>query len=138
MKRAKRLLVLVIDDRAETREVMRQMLEALGARVILARNGQHALETLASARPDLILCDLVMPGMDGFEFVRRLRADPRRRHLRVVALTGLGEDHDYLRTLEAGFDGHLIKPADYTVLARFLEPFLARAREPRRRPRRIA
>jgi CheY-like chemotaxis protein len=71
---------------------------------------------LATEEPDAILCDLRMPGLDGFELLRRLRADPHRAHLRVIAVSGFARQTDYQRTSEAGFDGHVSKPFDIATI----------------------
>jgi two-component system CheB/CheR fusion protein len=129
--------VLVVEDHADSRAMLRQMLEALGARVLVAEDGQQALGLMAEDQADLILCDLLMPWMDGFTLIQRLRAVPRWRNARIIALTGLGYESDYQRTWEAGFDGHIVKPVDFETLSEALERYLPRP--PRRaagRPRR--
>ncbi|MNW04685.1 Polar-differentiation response regulator DivK [compost metagenome] len=75
----------------------------------------------ASVRPDVVLLDLGMPTMDGFETARRLREIPELRHARIVALTGFGQPDDRRRTRAAGFDLHLVKPADLGALTRMLD-----------------
>jgi CheY-like chemotaxis protein len=109
--------VLVVDDHEDSRNVLRQMVEWFGARVHTARNGHGALAWLDKQTPDLLLLDLRMPGMDGFTVFQRLRADPRFSKLRAIAVTALGSDDDVMRTWEAGFDGHLVKPIDFETLA---------------------
>jgi CheY-like chemotaxis protein len=109
--------VLVVDDHEDSRNVLRQMVEWFGARVHTARNGLGALAWLDKQTPDLLLLDLRMPGMDGFTVFQRLRADPRFSKLRAIAVTALGSDDDVMRTWEAGFDGHLVKPIDFETLA---------------------
>ncbi len=118
------MTVLAIEDHADSREMMRQMLEALGIRPLLAEHGQQALAVLVHEQPDLILCDLLMPRMDGFTFIARVRSEPRWRNKRVVALTGLGYESDYQRTWQAGFDGHLVKPIDLEGLTEVLQRYL--------------
>ena len=112
--------VLVVDDHEDSRNLLRQMVEWFGARVHTARSGQVALACLEKETPDLLLLDLRMPGMDGFTVFRRLRADPRFSKLRAIAVTALGSDDDVMRTWEAGFDGHLVKPIDFETLAHAL------------------
>jgi len=116
--------VLVVEDQGDSRDMMRQMLEALGLRVFVAEDGQQALGLLEEEAPDLILCDLLMPRIDGFTLVERLRSDPRRRATPVVAVTGLGYDSDYQRTWVAGFDGHLVKPIDIEIVIETLRRYL--------------
>lgn len=109
--------ILVVDDDADAREVLRQMVEWFGARVYTARDGREALDLLETEVPDLLLLDLRMPRLDGFGVFAHVRADPRLGKLRAIAVTALGRDDDVMRTLEAGFDGHLVKPIDFDVLA---------------------
>lgn len=133
--------VLVIEDHADSREMMRQMLEALGVRVVLAADGQQALSLLDDEDPDLIFCDLLMPWVDGFMFIERLRSHPHWKAKRIVAVTGLGYESDYQKTWEAGFDGHLLKPIEIETLIETLsrhlprrEPAIARRANTARRP----
>jgi signal transduction histidine kinase/CheY-like chemotaxis protein len=111
------LAILVVEDSVDTAEATRLLLQDLGARVAVAKNGLEALDVLAGDTPDAVVCDLRMPGLDGFEFLRRLRADRRQAHLPVVALSGFASAGDFQRTHEAGFDGHVGKPFDATALA---------------------
>jgi CheY-like chemotaxis protein len=109
--------ILVVEDHEDALNVSRALLEHYGARVLAARHGAEALALLETERPDLVLCDLRMPVMDGFAFMARLRRDPRLARLTVIAVTALGEYPDVLQTWEAGFDGHLAKPVDAATLA---------------------
>jgi two-component system CheB/CheR fusion protein len=112
--------VLVVEDDADGREVLRQMLTELGVRVLLAQDGHEALGHLRHERPALALVDLKMPVMDGFAVARQVRADSALRHLRLVALTGYAGPEHHQACLAAGFDGHLIKPAKPALLARLV------------------
>lgn len=114
------LTALVVDDEPSSRQAVRAVLEACGARVLVARDGREALAILSAGPSDVVLCDLRMPVMDGFELIRRLRAEPAHARLRVYALTALAQPHDYLQTLAAGFDGHLAKPVEWDRLVRVL------------------
>jgi CheY-like chemotaxis protein len=116
--------VLVIEDHADSREMMRQMLEALGVRVVLAADGQQALSLFGAEDPDLIFCDLLMPWVDGYMFIERLRSYPHWKTKRIVAVTGLGYESDYQKTWEAGFDGHLLKPIAIETLIETLSRHL--------------
>jgi CheY-like chemotaxis protein len=102
--------VLVVEDNPDHRETTQRLLEHLGARVVTAENGDDGLGAVLVHQPDLVLVDLVMPGMDGYEFARRLRSDPKYWRLRLVALTGLGDETSVLKSWSLGFDGHLVKP----------------------------
>lgn len=134
------ITVLVVDDNPDARAIISQMLEPLGARVLLARDGSEALGMLRNAAPDVILCDLLMPRMDGFELSERIRRDPRRARVPLVAVTALGSAPDYLQTWEAGFDAHISKPIDDRELASVVRLLARRGRVPprpaarRRRP----
>jgi CheY-like chemotaxis protein len=122
-------VVLVLEDNPEHRTVTRVMLERLGAEVLLAANGAEGLDQLRRRTPDLILCDLRMPGMDGIEFARRVRAQPRHRRARLIALTALDPWDSALKTWSVGFDAHLTKPVTIETLAA-LNRFLVRPPRP--------
>jgi two-component system CheB/CheR fusion protein len=114
--RLKGVRILVVDDHDDAREAMSMMLEPLGVTVDLARNGPDALNIAKQHPPDVIFCDLRMPGMDGFAFLERVRNDPGLRRSRVIAVSGLASEDDVKRTWQAGFDGHLVKPITYDGL----------------------
>ncbi len=110
------LLILVIEDTEDSLESTRLMLEVLGAKVLVARNGIDALQVLVENEPDLILCDLRMPHMDGYEFMRELSRTQGVDHTPVIAVTGLTGLSERERTQSAGFQGHLNKPFDDRAL----------------------
>lgn len=110
------LAVLLVEDSPDTREATQLMLELLGARVLLACDGAEALAVLQTEAPDVVLCDLRMPRMDGFELIRRLRQDPRHAHRPAVSVSGFTSAADRQRSRDAGFDDHLGKPFDTAVL----------------------
>jgi CheY-like chemotaxis protein len=116
--------VLVVEDEPDSRDVLRQILRSLGVEPLLARDGREGLDVLARRRPAAILCDLLMPGMDGFAFLRTVRREPAFAAIPVVAVTALGGPDDLHRTWSAGFDGHLTKPVDYDTLAALLDRVL--------------
>jgi CheY-like chemotaxis protein len=124
------IVLLLVEDDADARETTRMLLEHHGASVVTAKSGREGLRRLQMIHPDAIVCDILMPGMDGFEFVRALRASPRWVDLPVIALTALGNDRDYFDTWAAGFQAHLAKPADDAVLAAIILRVLG---QPRRR-----
>lgn len=104
--------VLVVDDMEPNRRLMQAKLEAKYYTVFLAKDGPNALESAAHHQPDIILLDVMMPGMDGYEVCRRLKSNPATRHIPVVMLTALTDRDDRLRGLEAGADDFLSKPVD--------------------------
>ena len=89
-----------------------RVLEDAGAEVLAAEGGETALQLLDSAPPGVLVCDLGMPGMDGYEVARRLRQQPGTEKTVLAALTGWGQQEDRRRTAEAGFDHHLVKPPE--------------------------
>ncbi len=104
-------LVLVVDDNRDAAETLAQIVELLGHRVDVAHDGAEALAKADARRPDVVLCDIGLPGMDGFDLARRLRA----RHgdaMRILAVSGYAQQEDLALATEAGFDGHLAKPVD--------------------------
>ncbi len=102
--------VLVVEDDPDTREMLRRVLEAEAARVVTAASGSEALAALEHATPDVLICDIGMPGEDGYAVLRRLRA--RHGDLPAIALTAYAGQDDRERALAAGFQRHLAKPVD--------------------------
>jgi two-component system CheB/CheR fusion protein len=128
------LSVLLVEDHPDHRELGRTLLTHLGARVDVAEDGERGLEQMRKKYPDLVLCDLLMPHMDGYEFARRVRRIPDCERVRLVALTCLHDDTAYLRTWCAGFDAHLEKPVTLAKLNEVAERFMLT--RPARRPQR--
>jgi CheY-like chemotaxis protein len=109
--------ILVVDDNQDAAESLRLLLTHTGAEVSVAHDGPEALETFERCRPHMVLLDIGMPSMDGYEVARRLRASPQQQpRPSIVALTGWGQDEDRKRVREAGFDHHLVKPVDLGAL----------------------
>lgn len=121
--------VLIVEDTPEQRDIFTKYLQFVGARTIEATNGREGLEMAFAHRPDMILLDLAMPVMDGWEMLRRLRASPELAHIPVVAVTGQKDGREALA--EAGVRGTLEKPlAPFRILEeveRCLGPFDDRA-----------
>jgi signal transduction histidine kinase len=107
--------ILIVEDNVDARETLRKLLELQGHRVRVAAEGATALEAVRAAPPEVALVDIGLPGMDGYEIARRVRANPGRR-VTLIALTGYGLPEDRRRSAEAGFDLHLVKPVDYEKL----------------------
>ncbi|HEV8306556.1 MAG TPA: GAF domain-containing protein [Methylomirabilota bacterium] len=116
--------VLVIEDYADAREALRLVLELGGHRVEVAEDGVRGLELACRSRPEFALIDIGLPGLDGYEVARRLRATPEGQRMYLIALTGYGQPADRRRALEAGFDTHLVKPVDPAELASILGAFV--------------
>jgi CheY-like chemotaxis protein len=112
--------VLVVEDNKPSAESMVMLLELYGHKVRVAENGRAALDAIARERPDLMLIDIGLPRMDGYELARRIRRQKAGRRLKLVALTGFGRDEDRQRALDAGFDVHLVKPVNIDELKRLI------------------
>jgi CheY-like chemotaxis protein len=108
--------VLVVDDNVDAAESLGMVLDLLGAEVRVVNSGSDALATMASYAPTVVVLDIGMPGMDGYEVARRIRADRRYDGVTLIAMTGWGQDEDRRRTRAEGFDHHLIKPPDIVAL----------------------
>jgi signal transduction histidine kinase len=120
--------VLVIEDSVDAAESMRLLLTLCGHQVEVAAAGSAGLDAARARRPDVVLCDIGLPGgMDGYAVARALRADPALATTHLIALTGYGQAEDQRRAREAGFDLHLVKPIDFNELQRILASLAARA-----------
>ena len=104
--------VLVIDDNLPAGETLKWVMEAAGHEVCLATNGVTALSKIRDFIPDVVLSDISMPKMDGYETCKRMRQDPRLKNTLFIAQTGLDSAHSRRLSQEAGFKHHLIKPVD--------------------------
>jgi PAS domain S-box-containing protein len=116
--------ILVVDDNRDAASSLAMLLELTGNTVRTANDGAHALREAGAFHPDVVLLDIGMPEMDGYEVARALRASPRGSQLVVVAVTGWGQDQDRQQAAAAGFDGHLVKPLEPDALARLLDRLL--------------
>ena len=112
--------VLVVDDNPDAGDSLAMILEVLGAEVRVARSGSEAIDMFGGYRPSVVLLDIGMPGMNGYEVARALRTCFPEHATTLVALTGWGQEDDRRRAREAGFDHHLVKPADLDVLQHLL------------------
>lgn len=110
------LKILVVDDNRDAAEALRILLTQVGAEVCVAHDGKEALAVFEACSPRVVLLDIGMPDMDGYEVARRLRSLARAPRVSLVALTGWGQDEDRRRVREAGFDHHLVKPVDFADL----------------------
>jgi signal transduction histidine kinase len=116
---AESLRVLVVDDSPDAAESLAKLLRLAGHEVLVAHDGQRALEIAAADRPTVMLLDIGLPGMDGYEVCRRMRQQGFSK-ARIIAVTGYGQDRDRQRSREAGFDSHAIKPVDPSELMKLV------------------
>jgi PAS domain S-box-containing protein len=112
--------VLVVDDNVDAARTLSIVVKVLGSEVRIANDGKEAIALAAEFLPDLILMDIGMPVMNGYEAARHIRQQPWGKAITLVALTGWGQDEDRARTKEAGFNHHLVKPADPVEIRKFL------------------
>jgi signal transduction histidine kinase/DNA-binding response OmpR family regulator len=112
--------ILVVDDLAASAETLMTLLEMEGFDVKIASEGMAALRIAEDFRPDVVLLDIGLPGMNGFEVAHRLRTQPGSRDALMIALTGYGEAESRSRSVQAGFDFHMVKPADVNLLLSML------------------
>ena len=112
--------VLVVDDNVDSAETLAMLLEASGHDVQTAYNGQSGLEAALEYQPDMMLLDIGLPELNGYEVARRIRQHPLLKHMVLVAMTGYGQEKDRQYSREAGFDHHLVKPANFDEVLRIL------------------
>ena len=117
---AGRRRVLVVDDNPDVADTIGDVIDMLGHDVRVAQDGAVALALAETFRPDLVLLDIGMPGMDGCEVARRLRAQPGGEAIVLVALTGWGQPQDVEMIMDAGFDQHVVKPIALVTLREVL------------------
>jgi CheY-like chemotaxis protein len=108
--------ILVVDDNQDAAETLAMALELFGCQVVVAHSGAQALELIAIADPAVVLLDIGLPDMNGYELARRLRQLPGGPAMTLIATTGWGQQKDRERAFEAGFDHHLTKPIDFELL----------------------
>jgi len=120
--------VLVVEDNALNRKLVRDVLGHAGYRVLEAGDAERGIETARAERPDLVLMDVQLPGIDGVEALGRLRADEATAGIPVVALTAFAMKDDRERFLAAGFDGYLEKPVSVPALPGQVEALIGGAR----------
>jgi CheY-like chemotaxis protein len=116
--------VLVVEDQDENLDLMVYLLTAFGHETLVARDGAEGVAVAAQARPDLVVMDLQMPVMDGYEAAARIKADPGLARIPIVAVTAYAMVGDQERILQRGFDGYLTKPIDPEVFVSELERHL--------------
>ena len=118
----RRARILVVEDNEDAAESLRMLMELCGYEVTLAHSGPEGVRAALEKRPDIVVCDIGLPGMDGFAVAGTLRRHAETSHARLIAVTGYGEEADRRRALDAGFDVHLVKPVNPEKLLAMLDP----------------
>jgi len=116
--------ILIIEDNTANLDLMVYLIRAFGHIAVSARDGEEGVRAAAELKPDLILCDIHLPNMDGYEVVRRLKSDPNCCSIPTVAVTALAMVGDRDRVLRAGFDGYLPKPINPEALVHQINAFV--------------
>ena len=119
-KKGKLLRILVVEDNRDSADSLRLLLALYGYEVAVAYCGRDGVRAAQQHRPDVVLCDIGLPGLDGYAVARKLRGDPATAQARLIAVTAYGRDEDRRRSHEAGFEQHLVKPVDPDALQRVL------------------
>ena len=117
--------VLVVDDNVDSADILAQLLTISGHEVRTAYTGPAGLVVAAECLPDVVLLDIGLPGIDGYEVARRLRQIPRLEAVKIVAMTGYGQEADIRLAQEAGFDSHQVKPIDFMKVEKLLTALLS-------------
>jgi CheY-like chemotaxis protein len=112
--------IMIVDDNVDALEMLAMLVEGDGHEVVTARDGAAALELAASWKPDVVLLDIGMPDMDGYQIAHHMKQEPRLSRTRLIALTGYGGEEDIRKSRAAGFDHHLVKPVDHALLRQLL------------------
>ena len=116
--------ILVVEDTEDNRRILDDLLSAAGFRVIEAEDGEAGVARAAADQPDLILMDVQLPTIDGYEATRRIKADARTRHIPVVAVTSYALSDEALRATDAGCDGYVAKPFSPRKVLALVRSFL--------------
>lgn len=119
--------ILVIEDNRPNMELTLYLLDTFGHETVAAYDGAAGLDAIRAGSFALVLCDVQIPQIDGFELVRRIRSDPAHAHLKVIAVTALAMASDRDRVLAAGFDGYVAKPIDPETFVAEVESYLPSA-----------
>jgi CheY-like chemotaxis protein len=122
--------ILIVDDNKDSAESLAMLLEITGHRTFIVHDGVAAIAAAEAHRPEVMLLDIGMPRLNGYEVCRRVRLQPWGAEIKIIALTGWGQEEDRRKSQEAGFDGHLVKPVDYNALLELLGSIRAGASQP--------
>jgi signal transduction histidine kinase/ActR/RegA family two-component response regulator len=112
--------ILVVDDNRDSAESLAMLLRLTGSETSVAYDGEEAVQAAAKQRPDVILLDIGLPKLNGYDACRRVRQDRWAKNVTIIAVTGWGQEEDRRKSAEAGFDGHLVKPVDHAELMKLL------------------
>jgi CheY-like chemotaxis protein len=118
---------MIVDDNRDSADTLAALLDAWGHEVRVSYDGPSAIAAIVEFKPNLVLLDIGLPKMNGYEVAAQLRKLPNGRALILVAFTGYGQDEDRRRVREAGFDYHLIKPLEPAALEKILDTVIADA-----------
>jgi CheY-like chemotaxis protein len=122
--------ILIVDDNPTNLKLAATVLELAGFQVAVAEDAERALDSIIAARPDLVLMDIALPGMDGLALTRMLRGDPRFQRLAIVALSAFAMKNEVDQAVAAGCDGYLTKPIDTRQFAAQVATFLPAVERP--------
>ena len=117
--------ILIVEDHADMRELLTWQIELMGFMPIPAKHGKEGVEKAIAEQPDLILLDIMMPGMDGWEAARTLRANPETKDIPILAATALFRDSDLKSCLDAGCNGYIVKPFTFQELQGKVREYIA-------------
>jgi CheY-like chemotaxis protein len=112
---------LIIEDNNDAAQTLQKLLEFEGHEATIAHSGRGGIELARALKPDVVLCDIGLPEMSGFDVARELRAHPSTAKCLITAITGYGQPEDVKRAADAGFDRHLVKPVDFDKLLALLD-----------------
>ena len=116
--------ILIVEDQEDNRRIVRDLLAATGYELIEAADGEAGLALAQKERPDLILMDIQLPGVDGYEVTRRIKADPKLKHIPIIAVTSYALSGDDQKAFEAGCDAYVAKPFSPRVLLGKIKEYL--------------
>jgi len=116
--------ILVVEDQEDNRKIVRDLVTASGYELVEAATGEEGLEVAARERPDLILMDIQLPGIDGYEVTRRIKADPDLRQIPIIAVTSFALSGDDKKAFAAGCDGYVTKPFSPRLLLAKIKEYL--------------
>ena len=119
--------VLIIEDNHDAAESLRQVLELLGCSVIVSYTGPDGIQAAKRFGPDVVICDIGLPGLDGYQVAQQLRHQAGLEKILLIAVTGYGQEEDRRQAQQAGFDHHLVKPVDPHFLQKLIIRSLAHA-----------